>query len=380
MSIDPLRLEHRNRSGHNSVLFTRRVAGSAMNAQKASTLLEKAAQALRGHGLMVSVQKQDGSEEGRWRSATCLGVHKDRCGTDYAAEVRCKVTSDSLGSVVTQLRQPVDVGDPPLLLITDHVTRPVAHRLREQEQQFADTAGNAYLEARGLFVYVSGRKPDDRRSSVRTDKGFIASRLKVLFALICDSELAAAPYRVLAGAADVSPRTVLEVLADLQRDGSLTVVDRRRRLNASKRLLDDWAQAYALGLRGSGLTGRYRAAGFAAWADWQLHPAQARWGGEPAATLLACDLQPSVLTIYADKLSARLVAQQKLAAAGPVAYQNLLEVRKPFWGRSLSSIGQRDTVPPALVYADLLATGNPRCLAAARAIYEVRLARLFPEA
>jgi hypothetical protein len=67
--IDPLRLEHRNRSGHNSVLFTRRVAGSAMNAQKASTLLEKAAQALRGHGLMVSVQKQDGSEEGRWRSA-----------------------------------------------------------------------------------------------------------------------------------------------------------------------------------------------------------------------------------------------------------------------------------------------------------------------
>ncbi|HOG02491.1 MAG TPA: hypothetical protein PLL14_00845, partial [Accumulibacter sp.] len=63
-----------------------------MNAQKASTLLEKAAQALRGHGLMVSVQKQDGSE-GRWRSATCLGVRKDRCGTDYAAEVRCKVTS-----------------------------------------------------------------------------------------------------------------------------------------------------------------------------------------------------------------------------------------------------------------------------------------------
>jgi hypothetical protein len=150
VSIDPLRLEHRNRSGHNPVLFTRRVAG-AMNAQKASTLLEKAAQALRGHGLMVSVQKQDGSEEGRWRAATCLGVRKDRCGTDYAAEVRGKVTSDSLGAMVTQLRQPVDVGDPPLLLITDHVTRPVAHRLREQEQQFADTAGNAYLEARGSF-------------------------------------------------------------------------------------------------------------------------------------------------------------------------------------------------------------------------------------
>ena len=36
------------------------------------------------------------------------------------------------------------------------------------------------------------------------------------------------------------------------------------------------------------------------------------------------------------------------------------------------------TVAPALIYADLLATGNVRCCAAAQAIYESFLARAFP--
>jgi hypothetical protein len=66
--------------------------------------------------------------------------------------------------------------------------------------------------------------------------------------------------------------------------------------------------------------------------------------------------------------------------AGPLAQDHLLELRKPFWGRALRVEGRPDTVPPALVYADLLATGDARCIETAQMIYDDHLARLLPAA
>lgn len=344
-----------------------------------NTLLEGVAQALRGHSLSVVVYPDEaGPEDGRAR--TWLRVGKGRYGRDYAAAIRGQLVPSSLGAVLAQLRQPGDAGDPPPLLITRGLSAELAQRLREQEQQFADAAGNAYLEGPGLFVYVCGRKLNERQVARRTGKGFTTSRLKVLFALICDPELAAAPYRAIAAAADVALGALPMVINELQRDGSLVVVDRRRRLNAGKRLLDEWAHDYALGLRGRTLVGRYLAEHFDGWPDWPLNPAQTRWGGEPAARLLGCALQPGMLTIYGEKLPARLVAREHLAPARPVEYEHLVELRKPFWGDVLSAGGLPQTVAPALVYADLLATGNRSCIEAAQALYDQHLARRFPPA
>lgn len=326
---------------------------------------------------MVSVEPEV-DVDGQRRSAARLRLGRGGCRIDFAAEVKPRVTAGSLGAVVAQLRYQTDAGELPPLLIMDYVPPSLASQLREHAQQFADAAGNAYLESAGLFVYVSGHKLDEKGIALRASKGFTTTRLKVLFALICDPDLAAEPYRTIAAAADVALGAMPAVVADLCREGVLVATGKQRQLNASKRLLDDWAQAYALGLRGKTLTGRYLAVHFDCWPDWQLKPGYAAWGGEPAANLLACDLQPQVLTLYAEKLPARLITQQGITAAGPVAYEQLIELRKPFWGRGLCSAGRPDIVPPALVYADLLATGNTRCMEAAQTIYDLRLARHFP--
>ena len=328
-----------------------------MNPHDEHALLERAAQALRAHSLIVSVDAERVSAT-HGRSNALLRVSKGRCRIDYAAAVKRRLTPSTLGAVVTQLRHPADAGEPPPLLLTDYVTLPLANQLRAREQPFADAAGNAYLEGGGLFVYVTGRKLDQKQIALRASKGFTTTRLKVLFALLCDPPLPAAPYRAIAAAADVALGAMSTVLADLQQDGSLVVIDRQRRLNASKRLLDEWAQAYALGLRGKTLIGRFLAEHFAAWPDWQLNPAHARWGGEPAAALLGCDPLPGMLTIYGDKLPARLIAHEHREVAGPVAYEHLVELRKPFWGQTLSTVGRPDLVAPVLIYADLLATGQ----------------------
>jgi len=348
-----------------------------MKTADAGVLLDRTVQALRAHSLTVSVQADLASTpDGPAR--TWLRVARGRSSSNYSVVVKRRLTPDSLGAVLAQLRQPVDAGQPPPLLVTDRVSPPLAERLQASHQQFADAAGNAYLETASFLVLVKGRKPDAKEIALRASRGFSNSRLKVLFALICDPQLAAAPYRTIAAAANVALGSLPAVVSELQRDESLLVHQRQRSLNASKRLLDEWAQAYAVGLRGRTLSARHVAGNFARWPEWPVHQALARWGGEPAAKLLGGDLQPGVLTLYGDRLPARLAAIGRLVPAGPTDYQGLLEWRKPFWGEALAAVAGPQMVPPALVYADLLATGNVRCCEAAQTIYESFLARAFP--
>lgn len=349
-----------------------------MKAHDEAALLHGAAQALRAHGLIVTLPRQDETVSGSPRQTGWLRVSRDRSRFEYFPQVKHKLSVGGVQAVVMQLRHPMDVGVPAPLLVTTQVTKPVAEQLRALDQQFVDAAGNAYLEGRGLFIYVTGRKLCDKEVALRARKDFSATRLKVLFALICDPDLSDAPYDEIAAAADVAVTAMPTVVADMRQHACLTIIDRRQRLNRSKQLLDTWAHDYALGLRGRTLTARYRSEQFDEWRSWPLSNGRLLWGGEPAAALLCGDLIPSVLTLYGPKLPARLITQGSLMPADPVAYEKLIEVRKPFWGESLRILGTPDTVPAALVYADLLATGNARCCEAAQRVYDFRLARLFP--
>lgn len=343
-------------------------------------LVERTAEALRAHGLLVTAHDGEDAALGgggqHW-----LRVGKGAQRIDYLAAVKHRLTRGTLGAVVMDPGHPLDMTQqqPPLLLITDHVTPAVAEQLRRTEQQFADLAGNAYLEGRGLYVFVSGRKLDERAEALRTTPRFAQARLKVLSALICDPALAAAPYGAIAAVADVALGLMPVVVADLQRSGALVITERQRTLNCERRLLDEWAEVYAVDLRSRTLAGRYRAESFASWPEWSIAKAGVRWGGEPAAVLLGGELVPTVLTVYGERLPRRLIADQHLVPAGVLDYENLLEVRKPFWKALPGGLVRADCAPPALVYADLLATGSARCQGEAQSLYERWLARVFPE-
>lgn len=340
-------------------------------------VLERAMEALRALGLTVTAQKA----QARVRQAGAdayLRVSKDRHGVDCVADVKRTVTPATLGATVMQLRKFAADAKRTPLLVAAHVTPPVGQQLRTLGQPFVDTAGNAYLEGPGFLVFVTGLKPKGGAALPRPGRAYTPAGLKVVFALICDPELAAAPHRAIAAAAGVALGAVPPVLADMRQQGHLLVADKKRRLNATRRLLDEWAAAYARTLRPKTLRATYVTANFNTWPKWRLEP-QARWGGEPAANLLVRHLKPGALTIYTNKLPARLMVEQRLTPAGLLGAEHLLEVREPFWGDTLRNVGRPDTVPPALVYADLLATGDARCIETARMIYDGYLARLFPE-
>lgn len=343
-------------------------------------ILKRTIEALRELDLVVDERKMPRAEGGV-RADAWLRVKKNRQeANDYVVEVKRVVTPATVGATVAQLNQFAGTFDRIPLLVTTHVTPPVAQRLRELDQQFADTAGNAYLTGPGLLIFVVGRKPEEKPLRNRRDRLFTTAGVKVLFALICDPELAKAPHRAIAAAAGVALGSVPAVLAEMKRQECLLVAGKNRRLNATRRLLDDWALAYARILRPKTLLATYTMPNFAGWANWKLPRGEARWGGEPAANLLVRFLKPGVLTIYAQKPPARLMVTQRWTVAGVPGTTNTVEIRKPFWGETLKPGGEFDTVTPALIYADLLAAGNARCIETAKMVYDGYLARLFPTA
>ena len=347
-----------------------------MNNANETTLLDKALQALQAHGLTTALQNAP-QALAHLQADAWLRVGKDEQHVDYAVEVRRMVTPATLGAVVTQLRHLADAAGQPPLLVAGCVTPPVADKLRELKQQFADAAGNAYLEGPGFLVQVAGRRLPDAPATGTADKAFAVAGLKVVFALICDPALAGEPQRAIARAAGVALGAIPPVMADLQRQGYLYVDGRKRRFLARKRLLDEWALIHARTLRPKTLRKTYVTPAFDTWRDWKLDRQLALWGGEPAANLLVDYLRPGILTIYAVGPPGRFLAEQRVTGADPHAQGRYLELRTPFWGDTLRNDGRPDTVPPALVYADLLATGDARCIETAQMIYEAHLARLF---
>lgn len=341
-------------------------------------LIEAAAEHLRERGFAAAIEHPPRDERGR-RIDAVLRLRRDKQEMTYAVEIKRQVTPTTLGAVIAQLKHLGQTRKQPFLVVTNHITPPVADRLVAMDQQFVDAAGNAYLNAPGIFVLVTGRRQENRAAPDKPGRAFTTAGLKALFAFLRNPELAAAPYREIAAAAGVALGALPAVLAGLQQAGHLQVMGNNRKLVATKRLLDDWALAYARTLRPKQLLKTFVAPTFETWRNWDLKADHAQWGGEPAAALLTNYLRPGVLTMYAEKAPAHLIVEQRLTTARAHDEQGLVEIRKPFWGGAPQDGDTPATVAPVLVYADLLATGNGRCIETAQALYENYLAGPFPE-
>lgn len=352
-----------------------------MNKLTETALLDLGVQVLRQHGLKVLVQKEP--KIGRTLQADAwLRVGTAKQHTDYVVEVKRTVTPATLGAVVTQLRHTAAAAGRPPLLVTGYITPPIADQLKGLDQQFADTAGNAYLTGPGMLVFVTGRKPEQNTNAARPGRAFATAGLKVTFALLCNPALVTAPHRAIATAADVALGVVPAVLKDLQQLGYVGDLQGKRgtrRLFDVPRLLAQWAETYAHLLRPRTLIGRYYVPGLNGWQDWPLAQQDALWGGEPAGALLTKYLRPGELTIYANKLPGTLAARQKFMQEAAPGHTAVVEVRKQFWNFPADP-QYPGLVPPLLVYADLLATGDARCIETAKMIYEHNIVQLFAEA
>ena len=97
-------------------------------------------------------------------------------------------------------------------------------------------------------------------------------------------------------------------------------------------------------------------------------------GGEIAAAELTGLLKPERYTVYTDQLPGKLIYKFKFQT-DPNGNREFLT---PFWAFEWK-LAENGFVPPLLIYADLMATGDVRAIEVAERIYDKYLARLIRE-
>lgn len=265
----------------------------------------------------------------------------------------------------------------PLLVAARYITPQIAERCREVDLCFADTAGNVYLRAPGLHIYVTGKRKPLELNTAHEGRAITPAGLKIVFALLCQPQLLNATYREIAATARVALGTVGPVIKDLENRRHITPAPEdkptmRRRFLEPERLFEEWVAVYPAVLRPKLNVRRFRAPR----PDWtegvDLTPYGAFWGGEVAANRLLHYLQPQAATIYVRETPTRLIVDHRLKAD----INGDTEILGVFWNpERLPAI--RDVVPPILAYADLFTTTEGRDLEAAKMTYDQYIAPTF---
>jgi hypothetical protein len=294
-----------------------------------------------------------------------IKIQTDQGERRFVAEIKAVDRFQTPSQVKAQL---ADYAELPLL-VAPFISRETAQHCRDLHLSFMDTAGNAYLEAPGFYVYVTGQ-PRPKNATESKFRALGTAGLQVTFALLSRPELLHATYREIAHASGAALGTITHVIRDLEARGLLAGAQHRRVLDP-KRLLDEWVTHYPIALRPKLHPKRFESSPERlAHAD--LKSLGAFWGGEVAAERFTRFLKPAAFTIYTPKPANPLVAALRLRGnpAGNV------EVLDAFWN-FVPDAKYRDVVPPPLAYADLLATRDGRNIEAAKLIYEQRIEPAF---
>lgn len=321
-------------------------------------LLDAALQRLRGYGIAAEIEARE-PNLGRTRADALIRIGQGDHEARYAVELKHGLRPNALGAVIHQIERFGVQG----LLVADHVTPPMADELRARHIPFVDAAGNAFLDQPPIYLLVKGQKPPAMAREQKAARAFQAAGLQVLFALICHPEWVNLPYREIAQRANVAHGTVGLVMAELPPLGFLAELRGKRRLLQRERLLQQWAEFYPRTLRPKLLLGRYRAETLKWWDTVDPTKYAAVLGGEPAGGRITRYLRPGTATFYMEKIDPRLLLDLQLRND---AHGNV-EILRRFW----TFAGEDPALAPEpLVYADLMATGDGRCIETGKLVYE----------
>lgn len=162
------------------------------------------------------------------------------------------------------------------------------------------------------------------------------------------------------------------VLLDLNNRGLMVGGNKAgdRHLVEQKRLINEWVTHYPIKLRPRLNARRFHAPDPDWWRAADINHYGAQWGGEVAGEKLTGYLKANAVTIYMRPDNMRenlgkLVTDHKLRADP----KGEIEVLEAFWNGQPPA-PKTDVVPPLLVYADLMASLDPRNFETANMIYE----------
>jgi len=255
------------------------------------------------------------------------------------------------------------------IIIANKIFPKIKDYLREHRIAYLEANGNVFIDYKETYIWIDSNKPLQEQK-VKTYRAFTKTGIKLVFLYMLDQEWLNRPYREVAENAGVGLGTVPVVITALKELGFLVPVDERMKLVRKEELINKWVEAYGEKLKPNIKLGNFMLdiESIKDWKRIELGDANTMWGGEPAADLLTNYLNPEEFTLYTRQNIKELIKNYHLLPQenGQVA------VYEKFWKFPMNN---QKTVPPLLVYADLINTGDNRCIETARIIYEQYLSK-----
>lgn len=267
----------------------------------------------------------------------------------------------------------------PFLLVADHIFPRIKDELRLKNIAYLETNGNIFIKEPGLYLWMDNQKPLNTEKAT-TNKAFTKTGLKVIFQILLNNEIINHPYRGIAKMLDIGLGNINNVINGLKGDGFLMKLNKNEyKLNNKRELLEKWMAAYQERLKPDLQIGTFRFLNYDDFLHWKkltLMPGKTYWGGEPAGDLLTQYLRPEILTIYTDETRNEIIKNYRLIPDE----KGKVQVYKKFWNDTAltnDNYTRGNNVPPVLAYADLMNTGDGRCMETAQKIYDEYLRNKF---
>jgi hypothetical protein len=275
----------------------------------------------------------------------------------YYIKVVPKLTPTLADLVIHQIKtSPAPLNAKPLL-ISHYISPKLSELLKSKGIEYADCAGNLYLNQMPLYIEVGGQKHAPK--APLADRLFRPAGLKLIYQLLRSPQGVNATYRTLAEDADIALGAIGSLFKELEKRGNLhREEDGKRSLSAAEELLQRWQLGYMEALRPKLFLERYSlASGSIAQLPEQLQTfaegGQVLVGGELGAQLMSGGCTAESAVLYLDP-ELQLKAMQHLhLVPAPNGAVTLLQTfgRQCHWsGMQPQGLTLAD---PLLIFAEL---------------------------
>ena len=289
---------------------------------------------------------------------------------DFLCEIKGNITATNINTIVNRLQKYMATEKRPVLLVAKYINPNMFDKLVELGLNILDCAGNCYIRYMNGNIPVFHLTNKGEKNVFANEKAypiFQYAGIKVIFYLLQDKNNVNKAYREIQENTGVALGTVKNVIDELVARNFILVTDKGRILKNRKALLDLWIESYNQVLKPKLLMGRLA---FRTneqrikWLAMEL-PEGMYWGGESAANIIDNYLEPEAFDIYTDVPTAYLMKTGfvKQDVNGEI------KVYQKFWKWETED----HLAPLILVYADLMGSGNSRCLEAANRLIKYGL-------
>ncbi|MBN1958540.1 MAG: hypothetical protein JXQ81_05560 [Desulfuromonadales bacterium] len=298
------------------------------------------------------VQKSGGPFSGTFRLSGPWGDYY------YYIKVVAKLSPIVADLVIHQIRTSPAPQHARPLLMSHYISPKMAALLKQKEIEYADCAGNLFLNRLPLYVEIGGQKHAPKAPTA--DRLFRPAGLKLVYQLLRNSNAVNATYRTLADDSGIALGAIGNLFSELEKRGSLvSVPEGGRRLHAREELLQRWQLGYLETLRPKLFLQRCQLSPGQTVSDMAERLKQLQGGkqilvgGELGAALLTSGFRPNSAVLYLDpELQLKTLLQLHLTP-DPEGQITLLQ---PF-GRQCSWTGWQPEgltlADPLLIFAEL---------------------------